>query len=260
MDLAPNSSQWDGLVSAAHSYRIDGVLLGAAQSIQTGDNLQVMVKGWWLIPTGTGTAAARVDEYYVVDAAVTAHRRWDTENQWWTVEGSAAYGVNPFAALLGGLRFDSFQTNFRNPSASSLAGGGAADRADITVTCYKPFLGLLLQIPSCNSVTTISGIGLPSVLGEIIYKETLGAAGTRMEANGTFKPLFSGTGYWLELTGEHAFKMGGTDVSVFGKWTVDHGQADMRVSGTGLVGGNGDYLFSLERQAVVVGGRVAINF
>jgi hypothetical protein len=119
---------------------------------------------------------------------------------------------------------------------------------------------LLLQIPSCNGVTTISGIGVPSVLGEIIYKETFGAAGTRMEANGAFKPLFSGTGYWLELTGEHSVKMGATDVAAFAKWTVDHGQADMRVSGTGLIGGSGDYLLTLERQAIVIGGRAAITF
>jgi len=239
-------------------YRLNGLWFGLSQTLLPGEYSQLMVKGSWFLPLGENTAGNRSDEYFTVFGG---HRNWDTSPQWWNVDVSGAYLLLPSAAVIGGFRFDSFQTVFKDPSNANFA-TTASDRADINMAAYIPYIGVLATHSSCMGGVTASFIGFPWVPGSLTYHESLSTgAGFGIRARGPFDAASS---YFLEASLELSRRVGvNASIAAFGKWNVlrvkGRPQYEINTVAAGTLGEQGyDFLFN--RQAFILGARVQFDF
>lgn len=241
-----------------HTYRLNGLWFAASQTFLAGENAQLMVKGSWFLPLGENGAGNRSDEIYPF---IVAHRSWDTSPQWWNIDASAAYLLLPSAAAIGGFRFDSFQTVFKDPTHAGGIVSAGSDRADVNVTAYIPYLGVLATYATCTGATTGSIIGFPAVMGYVTYGERLSAApGFRIDARG---PFDAGSSYFLEASLEHAHRIGlNSNVAVFAKWNVMSVKGRPRFEVQNQAGAYAEdpYDLSFVRKAFILGARVQFEF
>ncbi|MCA1959684.1 MAG: hypothetical protein LDL33_02725 [Desulfomonile sp.] len=239
-------------------YRLDGLWLGLSQTFLPGEHMQFLVKGSWFFPLGENTAGHRSDEFFTFFGG---HRNWDTAPQWWNVDVSGAYMLLPSAAVIGGFRFDSFQTVFKDPSNANFA-TTATDRADINLVAYIPYIGVLATHGTSTGATTASIIGFPAVPGYVTYHESLSAGGgLGISARG---PFDAGVSYFLEASLEHAHRIGANgSIAAFAKWNVLRAKGrpkyEVNAVGGGLIGEE-PYDFLLNRQAFILGARVQFDF
>lgn len=239
------------------TYRLNGLWFGASQSFPAGDNLQFLFKGSWFLPLGENGAGNRSDEVYT---ALLGRRSWDTSPQWWNLDASGAYLLLPSAAAIGGFRFDSFQTVFKDPTNVNGIASLGSDRADVNLTAYMPYLGVLASYATCNGSTTGSIIGFPAVMGYFSYSEHFGAAGILWHARG---PFDAGSSYFWEASLEQAFKIGENgSIAVFGKWNALNVKGRPKLEVTNQAGGYNEepYDLSLDRKVFIIGARVQFDF
>lgn len=240
-----------GLVGASYSYPLEGLVVGCGTRVPLGEKGQGMLKGSWLFPS---RGHARTD--YLL--AAVAKRSWVVDIQWANVDLSGAYLVGcGNAAIIGGFRFDSFKTNFKEPY--DLIGLAPAvfsqDRADVSVVSYIPYVGVAVQNGSAEGSFSAGVLAFPYLLGNVAFKETFGGVGTaRVEANREFQG-----GYFLELFGEANRNLGERmSVGAFARWNAVHGETHFNLDGAAI--GSSTYRFRLDRQAWVFGGKFAFSF
>ena len=97
-----------------------------------------------------------------------------------------------------GLRFDYFNTQFTSSNPFALGPFGLlGDGATVNSQGWIPLFGTQYAYTSPTTNLTVRAVGVPTLLGNVKYTETLGATGSAQ---------FSGTyngGYFLEVFSEY---------------------------------------------------------
>jgi hypothetical protein len=238
--------------SFSHQYPLQGAVVGAGARAAVGESGQVMIKGSWLFP-----AEGHSREDYLFAAAV-AKQSWRLGIQWGNVDASAAYMLGPHAALIGGLRYDSFMTNFKEPyDLVNIPAPSPTDRQDVTLISWVPYLGAAIQHSSCNGSASLGVIGFPHVFGDIAFRETLGPTLLRMEGSKGFEG-----GYFFEAFAEASRNFGMAQVGAFARWNALHGESQLTLNLLGVAPAPDSqvFRFRLDRQAWIFGGKVSFSF
>jgi hypothetical protein len=252
---AENAALSTLFTSISCRYPLSGISLGGSCRSSLGDNIQGMLKGSWYLSLNTNSR-----EEYGVAPGFVAKRSWETSIQWGTVDASAAYLVGCNAAVIGGLRFDQFMTNFKNSDdyVNAAGPGWPTDRADVTVASYLPYVGFAVQHSSCVGSVSAGVLGFPYLFGSVAFKETFDAT-PRLTANHSFE-----RGYLAEAFVEAEQKMGSVSIGGFARWQALHGECPVGIQlsvPTGFAGNDAQpFRFRLDRQFWLLGGKMSVSF
>jgi len=196
-----------------HGYPVHGIELSATATASPNDRVMVIARGTWLLPWNGESF-----ENYQLGAA-PFERKWSTSTQWWTVEGAGAFAINAWGSIVAGLRYDAFQTSFKDPSAATIP-SLPGQEADIHVNLWIPYIGVITQ----QGVARFGIIAAPwAPPGHIRYGQTTSIAfvpGGRLEGSGNVK-----SGYFFETWAEFNVNLMGANAGVFAKYTYVHVRA-----------------------------------
>lgn len=239
-----------GVLGASQKYPIDGVHLEGAVPVTLPGAPLFFVGGSWFFPSN-GTSRA---DYPIAGPFADSARTWDTDTQWWTAQALFAQPIYGGVMGVGGYRFDSWMTNFSDPTDEVEFPDVPTDEADLTLAHHIPFFGLWLSHGFGGGTLNVGAIGFPTVMGSIDYKET--ALTFRIDNHGNYH-----SGYFLEFFGDYTLNVFGADVGIFGRHSHLHGRGslDTEVLPTGIAPDNNlDY--SMDRKVWMVGGKLSVNF
>ena len=188
-------------------------------------------------------------------------RSWKSDTIWGTVEGLLGYSVLGRAWVLGGFRWDFWQTSLTEPTNSSLGfvAHSETDTASLTLNGYVPLFG----VAASASRITLGALGFPRFYGDFKYAESRNGGGIQRLDKG------SGTmngGYMVEAFAEYShpvIRMGeyvSGNFSIFGLFNTVEAESVTQFSRTGAIIQNDTFNFTFRRNIYVVGGKIAINF
>lgn len=238
-----------GVYQLDQTYDSKGLWLGLQQSVPLSDWLGFMASGWYLIPSNNGSSEA-------YNNGLLGTRSWDTTNEWWFVDGVVALGgCNGLAAIVG-LRYDYYNTQFTSSNPFALGPLGLlGDGATVNSQGWIPLFGTQFAYTSSTTNLTVRAVGVPTLLGNIKYTETLGALGGA--GSGQFSGTYNG-GYFLEVFSEYSRVFGAGGVGVFARWNMTHGRSNSDLSIDGL--GTSGFDLGLNRTSWTFGGSFSLNF
>lgn len=229
--------------SAKHKYPERGLWLGLIASGCLSEQVSFLASGWYLVPS-------RQNELETYDWG-TAWRNWDTDPQWWYVDGLFALGKQ--LSLLAGLRFDRYSNKFKNPSNAVAVTSNPNDTADVNSDGWIPLVGTQYVYADTTTNLTVRAVGFPVLLGSFKYRESVGGANA-LEGSGNWT-----SGYFLEIFGEYSKRIGPGMIGVFGRWNGTKGKAVVDIQA--LPGaGSSDFDISFRRITWTVGGSVGLDF
>jgi hypothetical protein len=230
-----------GANSVKHKYPERGLWLGLTASGCLSDSISFIGSGWYLVPS-------KDNEIEVFNFG-TASRNFDTDLQWWYVDGLFAVGKQ--LSLLAGFRFDRYSNKFKNPSNAIGVGTNPNDTADVNSDGWIPLVGTQYAYSDATTNLTVRAVGFPVLLGTVKYRESFGGA-TALEGKGNWT-----RGYFLEIFGEYAKKFGPGNIGVFGRFNATEGKSSANFDAPGVSSG---YDISLRRLTWTVGGSVGLGF
>ena len=129
-----NLSANNDLAVLQHHYPNRGLWLRLCQSLWLNDKISFIASGWYLFPSGSSSR----EDY----GAAIGGRTWDTDTQWWFVDG--IFSLTPCAgfSVMAGLRYDSYTTRFKTPSdRSANVVSSPSDTADVILQSWIPLIG-----------------------------------------------------------------------------------------------------------------------
>jgi hypothetical protein len=231
------------------TYPVSGVRLGALSKLRLNDSFDFLVNGSYLIPSNR--KALEVVVFPKIDT--TVGRTFEATTQWWTVDGALVCNEYRPGNLIVGFRYDSFATNFKTGNPGGL--GITSDEADLSITGYVPYAGLLV-----SQRAGAGGLNF-AVIGSPVYPATMTWHATY---NGTERDHLSGLvykGYFLEAVSDYKFPILGGKVGLLISWSMVH------VSGTPFTRGEvagASYKNNFEsvfnRKTWVFGGSFDLDF
>ena len=247
-DLATKSIPLGDVNKFSHHYPVRGVWLGLSETINLSERIGLVASGWYLLPSN------RADTEIYNDGE--ASRNWNTRNEWWYVDGLAAFTPVAGCSLLVGVRYDQFTTEFRNPFAVLGIISAPTDTADVIAHNWIPLVGVQSAYSSAHSRLLFRAVGFPALLGTVKYRQAFESANS-VEATGNYK-----RGYYLEFFTQYVREFGPAELGVFARWGGTRGEANLDTTLEGTVGGTGNatFDFSLNRHAWTVGGSVSLKF
>jgi len=237
-----------GIVQWRQGFPVHGIQLSGIAAVSPSSIVTLFGRGTWLLPWN----GESFEEY----RPLSASRNWSTSQQWWTAEGAGAYWFSASAAILGGLRYDSFMINFKDPSDVALIAGLPGDEADFQLSAWIPFGGVLVQ----QGAAKFGVIGFPWVPATVRYRQTIGAAipgAARISGSGSLTD-----GYFFEAFAEFGVNLMGATAGLFVKWTVVHGRSSLSMDENfnGLGFASDTFQLSLDRQNWILGAQATLNF
>lgn len=220
-----------------------------------------LVLGWaYLFPIDRTS-----QETVTVPPATSRSRTWTADSQWWDLQAALTYDFYPSATAILGFRYDSFQTNFYDPSARTGIAGQPDDTANVTINGYIPFFGLAVSnvAPRSGLDIEIGAIGFPVMMGSVNYIEIDsglipigGADAPGFPASNEF-----GRGYFFEAFGEVGVPLTyGWQAGAFVKYSTINASTTIPVGERNANIPTTDYEFNLDRRSWVFGGRVSLVF
>jgi len=251
LDITAEGAVPGGTSQFTHRYPVEGLWLALSADGRVGD-LGVFARGSWLVP------ANRLSEEFYLFSGATGHRNWSTKIQWYNGDIAGLYPAYGGVSGIGGFRFDSFSTNFGDPAGVSpnFTAARPGDEADLTMTAYIPYVGLVVNL---DSVVKFGLIGFPWVPGTVKYSSTFGGTvpgGLRYEASGNLK-----RSYFLETFAEFGTQVMGGYAGIFGILTYLHTAADVDLDRLGVaVPTSVSYTLTHDRQNWILGGKFALSF
>lgn len=228
------------------TYPLEGLWLGLTAQTRLKDGLGVILRGTWLVPSNQ-----RVQEEFVVPGvAFVPSREWGTKTQYYTLDAAAVY---PFCApfnVLGGFRFDSLVTDFKDPKRETDYGNSLpTDRAEVSFTGYIPYVGVGINY---GQALRLSFVGTPILWGELKIRETIGVGVQSWEWNSALR-----NGYFMEASAEYGMGVGVGRAALLAKWTYLHATS-RSATGTFQGGGSGDFSMNLDRQNYLLAGSFTV--
>ena len=244
------TSQGQGVLAGGTDFRqgypVHGIQLSGMATTAPNDRMTLFARGTWLLPWNgesfetTAFGAARPE------------RTWTTSTQWWTAEGAGAWTLNGASAVVAGLRYDSLQTNFSDPTEPNVIFGQIGE-ADLQVNLWIPYVGIVVQ----QGPAKFGVIGTPWVPGHVRYRQTHFTT-VRMSGSGAVR-----NGYFLEAFGELNANLMGATAGLFAKWTLVHTRSVASVSdrvGGGVILGNDTFDITFDRPNWILGAQAALKF
>jgi len=254
-DTAVNS-----VVELRQQFDLQGIWLELMVPVK-GNGPLGLVLGWsYLFPIDRTS-----DETMSLSAGAPRYRTWRADTQWWNLQVALTYDFHPLATGIAGFRYDSFQTNFYNPTVHSGEAGLPNDTANISINGYIPFLGLAVSniAPRTGLDIEIGAIGFPTMLGSVDYIEVVSAG---IPISGVTVPGFPASnnfrsGYFFEAFGEVGVPLlYGWQAGAFVKYSTINAKSLIRVGERNANIPTTDYEFNLDRRTWVIGGRVSLCF
>jgi hypothetical protein len=243
-----------GINTDTFQYPVEGVWVGASvtgvgsglglSAYGPGDGLCLALGASWLFPNNTEAS----------EIISGGSRTWGPKTQWYTLEASVSRCPVENFSLIGGFRYDSFFTKFRDPSSQvDFTTSQPTDEAELVLNSYIPYLGAVLRLGAVE----VGVIGFPWAWGRVESRETIGGAGVRYESVGNYS-----NAYFLETFAEFGGQMGGGQLSAFAKYTVLHakGNFDFERHPIGGAVRTAPDTFGMDRQNWIVGGTALIGF
>jgi hypothetical protein len=245
-------------ISSTSDFGVRGWWLGLEQEVRVGDEGRLILAGAYLLPT-TKTA----DSTDLIVATPLWSRPFDASYQWWFLDGSGIVDLSSVFAVIGGFRFDTFETHLKNPPTLPFY-SFPADEGDVRIKSYIPYVGVQTKYDSGVSSITARLVGFPWVGGTCRSGLTYGnpAPPVRDSVNGKFSK-----GYFLEASCDYSRrvavgKFGMGAIGAFAKVCVIHSRGSATFSATTAPVGTEQDTFDVtfHRSAIVVGGNVSILF
>jgi hypothetical protein len=234
---------------------VEGLWLGASvtgagsrrgvSSCDPGDPLCLSVGATWLDPNNKEGSGL----HFIGSQLPDDDRTWRPSIQWYTLEASASRCLGNFS-LIGGFRFDSFMTSLANTAGPGAFFGLASDEAEFKLSSYIPYVGAVTRWGAVE----LGFIGFPWVPGTVLYKETFGLTGQRLEASGTYR-----NAYFFEAFADVGGRLGVVHLSAFALYTMLHATGELNVTVTGNPSSQ-PYTFGIDRQNWIVGGKAVVGF
>ena len=235
--------------SIQHHYPNRGLWLGLSESFFPGDRLSFIASGWYLVPSKTSSR-----ETYPPFPENLASVTWDTDTQWWFVDGVCSFGSPSGLSLLAGLRYDYFTTRFKNPVETlAIVGSRDGDTADVTSEGWIPLFGTQCAYTGAWGSLLARVVGVPTLLGNVKYQQTL-FSGDRVKARGNWT-----NGYFLEFFSEYSKKLGPGTLGLFGRWNLAQGKSNVSLEIAPIIGSN-TYHLTLNRYSWTFGASFSIPF
>jgi hypothetical protein len=261
-DISFNAPEWptNSVIGLRQQFDLQGIWTELMVPVK-GCGPAGLVLGWaYLFPLDRTS-----HETQTFSVAGTATRTWTADPQWWYLQGALTYDVYPMATVIAGFRYDSFQTNFYDPSVRAADPTVPNDTANVTINGYIPFFGVAISnvAPRTGLDIEIGAIGFPTVMGSVNYVETVGSG---IQIRNTLAPGFTGynefdKGYFLEAFAEFGVPlMYGWQAGAFMKYTTLNASTTVDVGERNGQIDNTDFECTFDRRSWVIGGRVSLCF
>jgi hypothetical protein len=233
-------------VANRFTYPLEGLWLGLTAQAPLKDDLGVILRGTWLVPSNQRVH----EEFAIPGVGFVPSREWGTKIQYYTLDAAAVY---PFCApfnVLGGFRFDSLDTDFKDPKTETdYSNSRPTDRAELSFTGYIPYVGVGVNY---GQALRLSFIGTPILWGELKIRETLGGGNQSWEWKSALR-----NGYFMEASAEYGLDVGVGRAALLAKWTYLHATS-RSATGTFQGGGSGDFSMDLDRQNYLLAGSFTV--
>jgi hypothetical protein len=245
-----------GVRTGKWAYDYDTFLVGVGMPITLGEEGkygQIILSGTYGLPVSPDAEEILTDG--LVPPTSLLARKWSAETTYGTLEALLAYPVYNTWYALAGFRWVSWQTTYKNPKDSNGGLGSTVDdEADVSVNGYVPFFGIMTSMRGL----TVGAVGIPTTLGTVEHKETIGAL--RLKGKGDFDG-----GYFAEVFLDYStptFEMPGLSagISVFCKASWLRTTTDLKLEELNTPVDSQDYDFALQRNLFIVGGKATFDF
>ncbi len=243
------------------SYKLQGIWAEWAIPVRTPTPLGFEISGGYLF-LGNDQSQETYPRGQFESYTFKGSRDWGTSTQMINFQAVVTYKfTSSFFGILG-FRYDSFMTKFSNPGSSNgNVDSLPSNQADLTINLDIPFFGIgYSRTLKFGGDLNIGLIGLPTLPGELKYKEVFGR-GKHLSLDST--EFMSG--YFLEGWAGLSFPvMSWVQVGAFSKYSGVYGKTNGKTAGGVTVGttkeesGNSNAIF--ESGVWIVGGSVSTSF
>ena len=236
-----------GILNVTFKYRTEGFWLGGALPVPLADKLAFIGTGWYLFPSDS---TAGIWESIGPAPITNWGNDWTKKDIWWFVDGVLAYGDSNLA-VLAGLRYDKFSTNFSDANINFNNG----QQVDIIAQSIIPLIGLQAGYKNSVSALNVRAIGIPTNAGNVKANFTI-ANNNRFESTGNYNG-----GHFFELFAEYSrqiFVNG--NAGAFLRWNTTRITSDQSATTTLGPQTTDDYLLSVNRNTWTFGGMVGLSF
>lgn len=190
-----------GIRAIKHKYPQEGVFLGLSDRLAFGNDFDIRLEGWVLIPieSRASSSYAATDFVGQIEGSLVT-RQWAPRTRAWYLDSALLYGGDRVAFIDGvaqilGVRYDLYQRSFDQVS-SDLPSSSGDDKLDVTVKTVVPYIGMEYQMGGEKYHAILRFLLSPAVIGNLSYTEDFGSGGYTDEGSFDFDVI---GGYWGEL-------------------------------------------------------------
>ena len=246
------------------SYKLQGIWAEWAIPVRTPSPLGFEISGGYLFLGNNQSQETYPQGWRELNDSnkLKGSRDWGTSTQMVNFQAIVTYRFTSSLSGILGFRYDSFMTKFSHPDhLDGVVHSIPSNTADLTMNLDIPFFGIgYFRTLKFGGDLNIGLIGLPTLPGELEYKEVFGGGNQVSLSRTEFM-----SGYFLEGWAGLSFPvMSWVQVGTFSKYSGVYGKTNGRTSG-GVTfsdknpeSGNSDAIF--ESGAWIVGGSVSTSF
>jgi hypothetical protein len=231
-----------------------GLWFGLSESVCLSRSLSFTASGWYLFASRTSGR-----EFYDLGEAgfvfvPPAERSWDTDTQWWFVDGLFAIGSRQGFSVLAGVRYDYYTSRLKN-SFNASAPLLPTYRGNVILRNWIPLVGAECSYNGSSSGLTVRAVGFPALLGSYNFADVDTA--DSVVSNGSWT-----RGYFLEVLAEYSRNVGPVSTGVFARWNSTHesSQEDTIAIGALEHFHRSPHDVATNRSSWTVGGAITLNF
>ncbi|MBI4966433.1 MAG: hypothetical protein HY913_24345 [Desulfomonile tiedjei] len=250
------------LLGIKHRYPLSGLWLGLEEKINVGENCEIILDGWVLVPSNRRGTEQEVNTFAIGTiggqfASIQGGRSWNARPDWWYIDALGACGCSKTFMVLAGFRYEHFSVQLNDPQDPVFVAITGDDRADLTVNSYQPLVGVQYRLGGGSGGSiNVRMMGFPYVPADVKFYQTATGGTTRVESNGNFKDS-----YFFEIFAQAERNIfGDANIGAFFRWNLLHGRA--RLNSELVPGGlfNNEDRATLDRNTLTFGGSFSLNF
>jgi len=236
-------------------YPLGGIEVGASLPLRLANAFDVKFYGSYLF-----TRSVDADQqitWLTFPSGIRHWRRSSTDS--YTLGAEILSPLGSGTALVGGTRWESLTTTFKDPNPEYLLTVDTM-QAQVTVTMYEPYVGFRFQQGVGPGGLTVRLVGFPFFLATIQHFNTCNKDGDPLAHVGHANVS---RGYFVEAAVEYRLGLPqGLEASGFVAWDVYRGQVPMYLERINAALGNSTtgavVDFSYDRTSLIVGGKVEL--